>query len=51
MKRYVALRMRFQARVPSDKGKQVDFSGGDRPIIDEQLNEWMALGVVRVVDR
>lgn len=37
-------------QVPYDGGKQVDFSGGARPIIQKRLREWLYMGVIRQVD-
>lgn len=48
---YVAPRMRFHAQVPSDGGKQMDFSGSAKPILQKQIEEWLAMGVIKPVNK
>lgn len=49
VKAYRAPRMRFHAQVPSNGGKQVDFTREARPIIQKQINEWLGMEVIKQV--
>lgn len=50
VRKYEAPCMRFHSQVPSDGGKQADVSGGARPFIQKQLQEWVAMEVVKPVE-
>lgn len=45
----MAPKMRFHAQVSLDGGKEADFSGGARPIIEKQIEEWTRMGVIKRV--
>lgn len=48
---YVAPIMRFHAQMLFDKGKQINFSGSAKPILQKQIEEWLAMGVIRLVSK